>query len=97
MIPDISPPVGVWTDLYQATGFTAGTRLMIQNKSMIKALIWEGDAPPPNTGGDNKHGFELANNGDAGKTTAGITGCWALFYEAGYVTNGRLCVQVYTP
>lgn len=97
MIPDISPPVGVWYDLYLATAIPAGTRLLIQNKSMIKALIWEGDAPPPSISGDNKHGFELSNSGDAGKTTAGSTGCWALYYEAGYVTKGRLCVQVYTP
>lgn len=97
MIPDISPPIGVWTDIYLATGITPGTRLLIQNKSPIKALVWEGAAPPPIIGGDSRHGFELTNNGDTSKSTAGIAGCWVLYYESGYVANGRLCVQEYLP
>lgn len=96
MIPDIKPLVGVWTDVYSLTGLSAGTRLSLQNKSGGKALVWEGAAPPAVIDGDDRHGYQIFMDRDPVKTSVGIPGCWVLYWETGYTTNGRLCVQAYT-
>src|SRR3954468_19526541 len=97
MIPDIRPPYGSWMNVYTATGITAGTRLLIQNKSAGRVAVWEGATPPISDGQDDRHGFSLLPDGRPIKTTAGSPGVWVLYWETGYSDWGRLCVQVYAP
>lgn len=97
MIPDIMPALGVWTNIYAATGFTVGTRLLIQNKSAGRVLVWEGATPPAAIDGDDRFGYQLLPDGRPAKTTTGAAGVWVLYWESGYTMYGRLCVQVYVP
>lgn len=96
MIPDITPPVGVWFDFYALTGFAVGTRLLIQNKGGGKAMIWEGANPPSGTTEAMASGVELTSRGAAAKTTPGIAGCWGICWETSFKANGRFSVQEYT-
>lgn len=95
MIPDVKPVVGVWTDLYALSGFVPGTRLQIQNKNGGKALVWEGATPPGIVGDDDRHGYQIFMDGDPVKTTPSPVGCWVLYWEVGFTTHGRMCVQEY--
>lgn len=97
MIPDVKPQVGVWTNLYAATGIAVGTRLAIQNKSGGRALVWEGATAPAAVDGDDRHGYQIFMDGDPVKTGPAPAGCWVLFWEVGFTERGRLCVQEYQP
>lgn len=98
MIPDVKPPVGSWQNLYTLSGFSVGTRLLIQNKSAGGVLVWEGAAPPPEIGGDDRHGYSIMGNGEPVKTGASPAGVWVMCWSGGDFSGlGRLCVQEYIP
>ncbi len=97
MIPDITPQLGIWVDLYALTGIAVGTRLVIQSKNVGRAVVWEGAAPPGDSTEAQAHGVELTNRGDSCSTSAAPPGCWLIAWSTTYgATKGRFCVQELT-
>jgi len=94
MIPDIKPAVGSWQNVYGLTGLAVGTPLLMQNKSGGRCCVWEGAAPPISDGEDNQHGYELSLGGLPARTLGDSpAGVWVLYWEAGFTSKGRMCVQ----
>jgi len=97
MIPDVFLPAGQWVNLYAASGLSTSKRLVIVNKSATGLLVWEGNAAPVITNGDNRHGYPLQPLRDPYVTTDTTVGCWLFYPGADYGSQGRVCVQEYTP
>lgn len=87
MIPDISLPSGVWSDLYAATGFAPGTKLLIYNKGSSTVFVWEG-ASAPTALGQGVPVLDVPHIADQ----RSVTGCWV-----NSMGSIRLCVQEYLP
>ena len=52
-LSNIVLPVGVWVDLYAASGLTAGTQIQIQNIGGVNVLLHTGAEEPSATDGYN--------------------------------------------
>lgn len=99
MINDITPAVNTWVDVYAASGFPVGTRLLLQNKRGGSAYFWEGASAPVGSPTDSVHGYELCRLQGPAKTSSGIAGLWVYCWEpsGSTWTTGRICVQEYIP
>ena len=70
MNADILLSANSWHDLYAASGFDAGTPLLIYNKSVSRLLLWDGVSPPAGEDG-------VPVNPDAPIVVeSGSLGCW---------------------
>lgn len=97
MIPDIRPDTGQWLNLYTLSGFTVGTRLLVQNKTDMELLVWEGAAKPVSDGVDDLQGYILLKRGETAKTNPSPAGVWVRYPVYGFNAKGRMCVQEYLP
>ena len=52
-LANVTLPIGVWVDLYEATGLTAGTQIQIQNIGGVNVLLHTGAEQPTATDGFN--------------------------------------------
>lgn len=81
-IPDIHIPLGVWTNLYTATGISVGTALTIQNKASYDLQLYlSATAPSSATSGVLVQPYGVAD------VDVGSTGCWAYGNGSASVQN----------
>lgn len=52
MLPDVNGPLGVWVDLYAATGKAPGTRLMVYNKGSNLVVLSDSASSPVTASND---------------------------------------------
>jgi len=71
-LPEVKIPINLWVDLYDTTGISVGTQLIIQNKGDAEADLSESALEPIGTTGSNKISqYAYLTN------VAGNVGAWA--------------------
>lgn len=86
MIQDIVLSSGAWWDLYTASGFAPGTKLLVYNKGSSTAFFWEGSSA---SGLTLSQGVPVLSDAHVIDQN-GVTGCWVAS-----LATVRLCVQEY--
>lgn len=77
---------GTWVDLYDATGISTGTQVVVQNLGTSTICLNTGLAEPTTASG-----FQLLKTGESLQNTTGATGAWAhSVFKQGLVNVGEL-------